>query len=283
MGGSLCMDLKAQQLCREVRGVARRTQTVLDAFFADAVDFATNDPQTGILGADIVILATPVRTIVGTLEEIGPRLWPGTLVMDMGSTKPTSAPPWPALPAGSSPSAAIPCAARRRPALKQPSAASIAMPPGCSRPCSAPPEHWTWPPNWRSAVGARPVVLEPDRHDRLVASISHLPFLLASALTGAVAEVGAIDPLVWELAAGGFRDTSRVAASDTQMFLDILLTNRAAVLAQVDAFAASWANYVPCWPRKTSRPCARSCPPPNASVQHGKRSVNSERFQEAFH
>ena len=49
--------------------------------------------------------------------------------------------------------------------------------------------------------------------------------------------VGADDPTVWDLAAGGFRDTSRVAASDTQMFLDILLTNRAAVLEQVDRFA----------------------------------------------
>jgi prephenate dehydrogenase len=86
------------------------------------------------------------------------------------------------------------------------------------------------------AVGARPVVLEAARHDRLVASISHLPFLLASALTAAVADVGADDPTVWELAAGGFRDTSRVAASDTQMFLDILLTNRAAVLEQIDSF-----------------------------------------------
>jgi prephenate dehydrogenase len=48
------------------------------------------------------------------------------------------------------------------------------------------------------AVGARPVVLEAARHDRLVASISHLPFLVASALTAAVAEVGADDPLVWD-------------------------------------------------------------------------------------
>jgi prephenate dehydrogenase len=89
-----------------------------------------------------------------------------------------------------------------------------------------------------AAVGARPIVLDAARHDRLVATISHLPFLVASALTGAVAEVGDSDPIVWDLAAGGFRDTSRVAASDTQMFLDILLTNRAAVLAQVDAFSA---------------------------------------------
>ena len=87
-----------------------------------------------------------------------------------------------------------------------------------------------------TAVGARPVVLAPQRHDRLVASISHLPFLVASALTAAVAEVGAEDPTVWDLAAGGFRDTSRVAASDTQMFLDILMTDRAAVLEQVDRF-----------------------------------------------
>ena len=87
MGASLCLDLKTGGLCREVRGVARRTQTVLDAFFAHAVDLATNDLQTGVLGADIVILATPVRTIVSTLAEIGPQLWPGALVMDMGSTK----------------------------------------------------------------------------------------------------------------------------------------------------------------------------------------------------
>ncbi len=87
MGASLCMDLTRGGLCREVRGVARRTDTVLQAFFGGAVDLATNDVQTGVLGADLVILATPVRTIVRTLEEIGPVLWPGTVVMDMGSTK----------------------------------------------------------------------------------------------------------------------------------------------------------------------------------------------------
>ena len=150
MGASLCMDLKAQHLCREVRGVARRTQTVLDAFFAHAVDLATNDLQTGILGADIVILATPVRTIVATIEEIGPRLWPGSLVMDMGSTKADICAALDGCRPASSPSAGTPCAARRPPASKPPSAVSIATPPGCSRPCRAPPpKHWTWPPSWR--------------------------------------------------------------------------------------------------------------------------------------
>jgi prephenate dehydrogenase len=111
------------------------------------------------------------------------------------------------------------------------------MPRGCCRRCRAPAPHaLALAVELALAVGARPLVLEAERHDRWSPAISHLPFLVASALTAAVAEVGADDPTVWDVAAGGFRDTSRVAASDTQMFFDILLTNRAAVLAQVKNF-----------------------------------------------
>jgi prephenate dehydrogenase len=85
-----------------------------------------------------------------------------------------------------------------------------------------------------TAVGARPVLLPAERHDRMVAAISHLPYLAASALVASVADAAADEPEVWRLAAGGFRDSSRVAASDTGMFLDILMTNRTAVLAQLD-------------------------------------------------
>ena len=237
MGASLCLDLKSSQLCREVRGVARRTQTVLDAFFAEAVDLATNDLQTGILGADIVILATPVRTIVSTLEEIGPRLWPGTLVMDMGSTKSDICAAMARLPDSVQPVGGHPMCGKETAGFE---AAECGLYHNATWVLSplprTSPDALALAAELASAVGARPVVLEPARHDRLVASISHLPFLLASALTAAVAGVGADDPTVWELAAGGFRDTSRVAASDTQMFLDILLTNRAAVLEQVDSF-----------------------------------------------
>jgi prephenate dehydrogenase len=239
MGASLCMDLKTQQLCREVRGVARRTQTVLDAFFAGAVDLATNDLYTGILGADIVILSTPVRTIVSTLEEIGPRLWPGTLVMDMGSTKADICTAMEVLPAGVQPVGGHPMCGKETAGFESAECGLYRNAPWVLSPLPrTDPTALNLAAELAQAVGARPLVIEPKRHDRLVASISHLPFLVASALTEAVAEVGASDPLVWELAAGGFRDTSRVAASDTQMFLDILLTNRAAVLAQLDVFAA---------------------------------------------
>lgn len=238
MGASLCMDLTQKKLCREVRGVARRTETVLQAFFAGAVDLATNDLHTGVLGADIVILATPVRTIVEMLNEIGPLLWPGALVMDMGSTKSEICAAMERLPAGLQPIGGHPMTGKE-------TAGFTAAEPHLYRNAT-----WVLTPLPRTspetvalatelveAVDALPVVLPPARHDRLVASISHLPFLLASALVHAVAEVGQSDPTVWRLAAGGFRDTSRVAASDTRMFMDILMTNRTAVLEQLDCFS----------------------------------------------
>jgi prephenate dehydrogenase len=80
------------------------------------------------------------------------------------------------------------------------------------------------------ASGARLLTLTPDRHDRLVATISHLPYLLACGLIGTAEEMACADQAVWEVAASGFRDTSRLAASDVTMMLDILLTNQEAVL-----------------------------------------------------
>jgi len=237
MGASLCMDLTQGKLCREVRGVARRTTTVLEAFFSGAVDLATDDLPTGVQGADIVILATPVRTIVDMIQEIGPHLQPGTLVMDMGSTKAEICQALDALPPGVQPIGGHPMCGKETAGFGSAGAGLYLNAP------------WVLTPLARTsaatielateltlAVGARPVILEAQRHDRLVASISHLPFLLASALVHAVSQTGTDDEMVWKLAAGGFRDTSRVAASDTRMFMDILMTNRVAVLEQLDTF-----------------------------------------------
>jgi prephenate dehydrogenase len=82
-------------------------------------------------------------------------------------------------------------------------------------------------------VGSRPLVLDAARQDRLVATISHLPYLLACALVATADAVTSPDPAVWEIVAGGYRDTSRVAGSDVTMMVDILLTNRDEVLNAV--------------------------------------------------
>lgn len=237
MGASLCLDLTQGKLCREVRGVARRTTTVLEAFFAGAVDLATNDPITGVLGADLVILATPVRTIVDMLQEIGPHLQPGTVVMDMGSTKAEICAALATLPAGVQPIGGHPMCGKETAGFGAAEAGLYVNAPWVLTPLErTSPTAVSLASELAQAVGARPIVLEAKRHDRLVASISHLPFLLASALVHAVAQTGSEDEMVWKLAAGGFRDTSRVAASDTRMFMDILMTNRSAVLEQLDNF-----------------------------------------------
>ena len=86
-----------------------------------------------------------------------------------------------------------------------------------------------------AALGGQPLILDPARHDRLVATISHLPYLLSAALIQVAAQVGETDDRVWQVAASGFRDMSRLAGSDPAMMLDILLTNAPAVRAALAA------------------------------------------------
>jgi prephenate dehydrogenase len=87
-----------------------------------------------------------------------------------------------------------------------------------------------------AAIGARPLRLDAAEHDALVAAVSHLPALVAAALLRAAA-----DERQWAVSASGFRDTARLAGSDPRMMLDILLTNREAVLAALDGYAGELA------------------------------------------
>jgi prephenate dehydrogenase len=85
-----------------------------------------------------------------------------------------------------------------------------------------------------AAVGATPLVLSAERHDALAAVSSHLPY--AAAVTLMRAALAQDDDHLWALASSGFRDTSRLAASDLTMMVDILLTNRAALLAGLSRY-----------------------------------------------
>ena len=102
------------------------------------------------------------------------------------------------------------------------------LPPGCAR--------WRWSRRW-----GEPIEMDAHRHDRTVAAISHLPYLLSAALVATVAQGGRGRPTVWQLAAGGFRDTSRLAAQDLGMMGDILSTNTQAVATLLARFRAQLA------------------------------------------
>jgi prephenate dehydrogenase len=79
------------------------------------------------------------------------------------------------------------------------------------------------------AISARSLILDPERHDQLAATISHVPYLTSLALVDAA--LNANDDAAWTMAASGFRDSTRLAASDVPMMLDILLSNRAGLAA----------------------------------------------------
>jgi len=232
MGGSLAGALRGR--CRAIVGVGRRADTIQIAQDRGLVDRGTTDLAAGLRQADIVVLATPVRAILRLLAEIGPLLPEGCLVMDLGSTKTQIVARMAELPSHLQPlgghplcgrevtgiAAADPALYRGRTFVLSPlprtSEAAFAL--GCAL---------------VEATGAHPLVLDPERHDRLVAVSSHLPYLLACGLAGTAAAKAGADPALWAVAASGFGDTSRLAGSDVTMMLDILLTNREAVLAAV--------------------------------------------------
>ena len=226
------MACKQGAVCREVVGVARRAETVREAIAMDAVHRATADLADGVEGADVIVLATPVRTIVRQIRELATMPLPPCLLLDLGSTKGDVVAAMGELPAQVEPIGAHPMCGKETAGL---AAAEPTLFQGA--PWVLVPLPRTSPPalalarDLGVAVGARPLVLDADRHDQLVAAISHLPYALAVALVLAAAEVGEEDELVWQLAASGFRDTSRLAASNVTMALDILLTNQEAVVA----------------------------------------------------
>jgi len=233
MGGSLAGALRGQ--CRRVVGVARRAETIEAALSGGLVDQATMDLEDGVAAADIVVLATPVRVILRQLPTIGPLLPTGCLLMDLGSTKGDIVAAMADLPPHVQPLGGHPMCGKEKsgievadPALYRERTFILSPLPRTSTRALALGQALV------QAVGASPLFVEAQRQDDLVATVSHLPYLLACALVSTADATTSADPLVWEIVAGGYRDTSRVAGSDVTMMLDILTTNREKVIAATE-------------------------------------------------
>jgi len=237
MGGSLAGALRDR--CRAVIGVTRRQETAEIAVTRGLVDWATLDLAEGLAEAGVVVLATPVRVILRLLGEIGPLVPDGCLVIDLGSTKKQIVARMAQLPEGVQPLGGHPMCGKEASGIE------------VSDPALYQGQTFVLTPLQRTsgealqlgaalveALGARPLFLDAECHDRLVAAISHLPYLLACSLVGVAGELAAADGRVWDVAASGFRDTSRLAASDVTMMTDILLTNPRAVREALAACTA---------------------------------------------
>lgn len=243
MGGSLALALRRYADRPRLVAVVRSPERVPEVEARDVVDAVTTDLIAATQDADLVVLATPVRTIVRHIRMIGPHLKPGAVVLDLGSTKTAICQALAALPDHVQPVGGHPMCGKEVSGLEHAEAtlyegATFVL---CPLPRTA---------DWALALcqdlvarlGARPLILDPERHDRLVAAISHLPYLLAVALVGTAHRVGAEDPTVWKVAASGFRDTSRLASSEVKMMLDILMTNRNAVLDMIERYTEELAT-----------------------------------------
>jgi len=198
-------------------------------------DFTTDDFATGIEKADLVVLATPVRVILSLLEQL-PRTRPqGCFVLDLGSTKQAICAALEQLPPvfqaiGGHPmcgktqtgfAAASPDLYRGRTFVLCPTARTTPDVTAIAQ------QLITW-------VEAHPITLTPTEHDAIVAATSHLPYLVAANLMAVVAAAAVHQPHLYPVSAAGLFDTTRLAASDPAMILDILLTNRTAVLERLD-------------------------------------------------
>jgi len=243
MGGSLAGALRAH--CRDVTGVARRPETVEDALRFGLIDHGTTNPEDALPHADVVILATPVRTIIRQIREFAPMLGEGCLLMDLGSTKQEIIAAMEELPRRIQPLGGHPMCGKEVAGIAE---ADPVLYRGCTF-ILVPLERTSAAAlalgqTLVEAVGSSPLVLDGERQDRLVATLSHLPYLLACSLVQTADASTSNDPAAWEIVAGGYRDTSRVAGSDVTMMMDILITNRRAVLDATETFQRKLAALV---------------------------------------
>lgn len=232
MGGSLAAALCSSNACHQVIGIARRRNTLTTALSLRFIHRGTTDLQEGLRDADMVILATPVQDILAKIGSIGPLLKPECVLMDLGSTKKMICQAMETLPPHVQPIGGHPMCGKETSGLTMAEPDLYRDKVFVLSPLSrTSQEAFSLARDLVKAVGARPLVLDAERHDRLVAAISHLPYMLSVTLVNAAEALAQGDPLAWQLAASGFRDTSRLAASDITMMLDIIATNREPILA----------------------------------------------------
>lgn len=225
-------------------GLVRREDAVPSALAAGVVDVATTDPETALRQADIVFFATPVRTMLSQLKTFTPFYKPGAIITDMGSTKQAIVRVMNMLPPELQPVGSHPMCGKEKSGLDVAEANLFENAPWIITPLDrTTPETIHTIRFLAEAIGSKVQILPADHHDQLVATISHLPYTLASTLVATALQVAEQDDTVWEVAATGFRDTSRVSAGSVDMWLDILLTNQSAV-SQVLAIAQQQLNQI---------------------------------------
>lgn len=239
LGGSVAKAARAQGLADEIVAVGRDRGRLEPALRDGAIDRASTDLAEGLRDVDFCLLATPVATLTALLPDVWRALPSDALLTDVGSTKAAIVEAAQRLAAGrplafvgSHPMAGSEQAGYRVARADLFRGAIVIITPterSDSHAVKRVGEFW-------EALGGRLVTLDPVTHDRATAAISHLPHLVADALVDAVVRM---DRRYFELAGRGFKDTTRIAASDPQMWREIFQENRAGLAEALAAFRAA--------------------------------------------
>lgn len=244
IGGSLALGLKAAGVVGRVVGIGRGQANLETALAYGIVDEITRDVAAGVEGADLVFLATPVCSLGPVAGQMMPHLKPGAILTDGGSVKQAVidaiepqlrddvhfVPGHPV--AGTENSGA------------EAAFASLYQ----DRRCILTPTERTDPAAlalvarmWE-IVGSQVEMMDVEKHDRVLAAISHLPHMVAYALVNSVGAYDRYDENILKYSAGGFRDFTRIASSDPTMWSDIAQTNRQALVEMMDQFETFFAE-----------------------------------------
>jgi prephenate dehydrogenase len=239
IGGSFALALKQAGAVREVLGIGRTPANLNAAIEHGLIDRAVNWAEAG--QADCILLALPVGETEAALKQLAPHLKPGVIITDAGSTKAQVVaaaravlqercgdfvPGHPI--AGSEQSGPLAARADLYQGKKV-----VLTPQADTRADALETVRALW-----QAAGAQVETLDATQHDRIFAAVSHLPHLAAFALVDELAQ-RADGETFFRLAASGFRDFTRIAGSSPEMWRDIAMANKDALLTELDAYLAA--------------------------------------------
>ena len=226
MGGSLALSLKPR--CRRLSAYDPHLPTLELARRQEIVHVAEHEPAKILVDADLIILACPIQAIIDWLIRLPDYVQHPCIVFDIGSSKRTIVAAFESLPAHFDPIGGHPICGRERLSLENAERFLYRDAPfvltsiqrTSENACSAALQIV-------DALGANPVWLDADSHDRILAATSHLPYLLSSAL------VASTDDEAAHLVGPGFRSSARLAGTPSSMMLGVLQSNRDNVLASI--------------------------------------------------
>jgi prephenate dehydrogenase len=243
LGGSLGMICKQQGIVGSVVGAGRRLENLKKAVELKAIDRYSTDLAESAAGSDLLVLATPVDAFEPTLKACVPQLVEGAVITDVGSVKGKLVARMEALiPSHMSLVAAHPIAGKEKTGVDEASPAlfrgarCILTPTSRTRPEALAKIRELW-----EATGARISQMDPELHDLVLGAVSHLPHLVAFALVNAITSIQESqtpDVDLQTFSGGGYKDTTRIAASSPEMWRDICLWNCENLVSQIEQYQA---------------------------------------------